>query len=328
MRICQIMAGDEEGGLENHFAALAGGLAALGDQVTVIAHERYRDRLRPAAEFLPLDLAGSRRNPLLRRRLRRLVEHAAPDIVHAHAGKAAALLAAIEVPAPAVGTVHGVKRNLAAYRRFDAVIGVSPGVLAKLDHPRKFVVFNGVAPPPEGASRAALRAAFAIPAGQSVTVAVGRLARVKRFDRVVELWDAALGHLLVLGDGPERPSLERLAAGKPVTFGGFRSDARALMAGADLMVCASEREGFGYVIAEALHARLPVVSTPVPGALDMLPASQLAPPDRLRDAIAACLGDLCATRARMQEAFAWAAATLTLERMVRATREVYAEFVA
>ena len=89
------------------------------------------------------------------------------------------------------------------------------------------------------------------------------------------------------------------------------------------MVFASEREGFSYAMAEALRARLPVVATPVPGAVDVLPAEHLAPPEDLGEALRRCLADLPAARARMATAFDWAERTLTVERMVAATRDLY-----
>ena len=325
LRICQVMAGDEEGGLETHFVALCNALAADGDAVTAIAHGKYQDRFDEPVRFRPLDLARGRRNPLLRRALRREIAGCAPDVVHAHAGKAAFVVAASRPPCPVVGTVHGLKKDLSPYGRFAAVVGVSAGVLAGLDHPRKRVIFNGVPSNPEPLSKSALRKRFGIAGEMRVTLAVGRLAPVKGFDRLIAMWDRALGHLLVLGEGPERPRLARLAAGKPVTLAGHQADARALMGGADLVVFASEREGLSLALVEALRARVPVVSTPVPGAVDLLPPSQLAEARELRGAVAACLADLDAVRTRMGPVFDWAARTLTVERMVAETRRVYEE---
>lgn len=323
MRVCQIMGGDDEGGLETHFAELSNALAASGDEVAVICHARYAQRFDPAVRFHPLDLTKSRRNPFLRRRLRRLLHALAPDVAHAQGGKAANLLAATRPSARLVGTVHNVKKDLSAYAGFDAVIGVSPGVLTPLAHPRKVVVYNGVHPPPPALAPKALRRRFDIPEGRTVTVAVGRLVPAKGLPRLIASWHPALGHLLILGDGPQRAELQALAKDKPVTLAGFQADARALLGAADLMVFASTREGFSYAMAEALRAEVPIVATPVPGAVDLLPASHLAPPSELISAIARALDDLDAARSRMRGVFDWAARTLTVERMASATREVY-----
>ena len=328
MRICQLMGGADVGGLETHFAQLANGLAAAGDTVVAIGHPRYGAGLDRGVVYLPLDLSRWRRNPLLRRQLKRLLGQAGPDVVHAQGGKAAHLLAADAPAAKLVGTVHNVKRDLSAYAGFDAVIGVSDGVLAGLDHPRKVVVYNGVTPPPAPLTGDDLRRRFGLEAAGTVTVAVGRLVLAKGLAALVRLWHEGLGQLLIVGDGPLRPRLEALAAGKPVTLVGFQEDARRLLGGADLMVFASEREGFSYAMAEALRARLPVVSTPVPGAAEVLPAAQVAPPGELEAAISRSLGDLAAARERMAAVFDWAERTLTVEHMVAATRDVYRALLA
>ena len=323
MHVCQILGGDEEGGLETHFVDLCNGLAEAGDKVSVIAHEHYRKRMAASIDYLPLNLSRGRRNPFLRRSLRALIESAQPDIVHAHAGKASALTAAVRCRAPVVGTIHALKKDLSPYHGFNAVIGVSQGVLKALDHPHKTVIPNGVHDSDATLTRSELRQRFGIDDNGPVTLAVGRLVPVKGFDRLINQWQAGLGHLLIVGDGPERIKLERLAAGKAVILAGYQADARALMSAADLLVFSSEREGFSYALAEALHARLPVVSTLVPGAEDVLPESHLVPVEELGATIDRCLTDLPAARSRMATAFDWAAQTLTIERMVAATRQVY-----
>ena len=91
------------------------------------------------------------------------------DLVHAHAGKAAALMAALRSPVPVVGTVHALKKDLSAYRRFAAVIGVSGGVLAACGHGRKTVIHNGVRRSPATIARDQLRRRFGIAADARVT---------------------------------------------------------------------------------------------------------------------------------------------------------------
>ena len=77
-------------------------------------------------------------------------------------------------------------------------------------------------------------------------------------------------HLLVIvGDGELRPTLEAKAAslgiGDRVLFAGQRSNPFCWMAGADLFVLASEYEGLGLVLTEALACGTPVVSVDCPG---------------------------------------------------------------
>ena len=330
MRICQVLAAAEDGGVENHVYALANALAERGDEVALVAHSKHAAAVCEQVAFHAVDLTRSRRNPLARRNLKRAIAAARPDVVHAHAGKAAALVAGLALPCPTVGTVHGTKRDLSPYQRFTRVIGVSQGVIARLDHPGKAVVYHGVPAPKlrPGVCRQATVREFGFDPDLPLCLAVGRLVPVKAFHRLIDFWSEDLGHLVIVGEGPERLRLERLAKGRPVVLAGFRHDVRTLMQAADLLVISSTREAFHLGMAEALRERLPVVSTRVCGPEEILPSEQLADADDLEAAVRRSLSDLNATRERMNPTFDWAERTLTVERMVEETRRVYAQAMA
>ena len=74
--------------------------------------------------------------------------------------------------------------------------------------------------------------------------------------------------LVIVGDGFQRRSLERLAGGQ-VAFTGFRHDVKDLYQALDLFVCPSRYEPFGRVIAEALDAGVPVVAADAQGPVDI-----------------------------------------------------------
>ena len=325
-----MLAAAEDGGVENHVYALSNALAERGDDVALIAHAKHARSVCRNVTFHAVDLTRSRRNPLARRDLKRAIASTRPDVVHAHAGKAAALVAGLALSCPSVGTVHGTKRDLSAYRRLTQVIGVSQGVIEQLDHPAKAVVYHGVpaSRPGTGPCRKAIAQELGIDASKPLCLAVGRLVPVKGFHRLVEFWSDDLGSLVIVGEGPERRRLQRLAAGRPVAFAGFRCDVRALMQAADLLAISSTREAFHLGMAEALRERLPVVSTRVCGPAEILPAAQLADADGLETAVRRSLFDLDATRRRMAPTFDWAERTLTVERMVAETRRVYAQAMA
>ena len=107
---------------------------------------------------------------------------------------------------------------------------------------------------------------------EAVALAVGSLLPVKRFDRFLEALATARGRGTALvgaivGDGPERGALERLAARlgllpDGVRFLGARSDVPALLADADFLVVTSRHEGFPNVVLEACAASRPVIVTP------------------------------------------------------------------
>ena len=75
--------------------------------------------------------------------------------------------------------------------------------------------------------------------------------------------------LLLLGDGPLREHLEdtvvNLDLAKNVKFAGWRTDVMNILPSTDLFVLASEWEGFGLAILEAMSFSLPIIATKVGG---------------------------------------------------------------
>jgi glycosyltransferase involved in cell wall biosynthesis len=101
-------------------------------------------------------------------------------------------------------------------------------------------------------------------------LALGRLHRNKAFDVLLRaLADIPDAHLWLAGEGPLAEPLRRLArelgVAARVGFLGWRDDAAALMAAADVLVCPSREEPFGNVIVEAWARRLPVVAAAAAG---------------------------------------------------------------
>ncbi len=314
MTIALVVAGRGDGGLERHVISLANALAARHD-VTLVGHPSFTG---PRAA--PLDLTRSRFDPVILWQLARTLRALRPDIIHAHANKAAAMISAIRsfLPGRRVATIHGLKRDTRMYRSFDAVIAVSQGIAERVVHPNLHVIYNGIAPLPPGPP-------LDLDAPGPVTVAVGRLAPVKGFDVLLRAWSGLPGTLLIVGDGPERRTLEALAPPN-VRLLGQRDDVAAILRRADVVVIPSRREGFPLILAEALHCRRVVVATEVPGVREILPASRLVPvenPLALRAKLRATIENLPAAAAECAAAWEFAAAELTLAQMVAKTEAVY-----
>lgn len=104
-----------------------------------------------------------------------------------------------------------------------------------------------------------------------VVVAIARLYPKKRIDLFLNALAVARSQMpcvrgLIVGDGPERAHLESVAQSAGllpdgVAFTGTRNDIPALLKQADMLVLASEHEGFPNVILEAMAAGLPIVTT-------------------------------------------------------------------
>ncbi len=337
MKVCQIMAGNEEGGLENHFVELCNGLSERVDEVVVIAHEKYRERFLPEVRFIPLDLSRKRRNPRLLFRLAMLIRREAPDIVHAQASKAVDMLARIRafVPGYRIGTLHGRKKNLGMYARMHTVIGVSRGVTEGLKHPDIRVVYNGIKPyTGVQYDKSGLAAQYQLDPALPVAIAVGRLVPLKGFGDLLRAWPVEKGQLLIVGDGPERSRLSELIASlglkEQVMLTGHRSDARGMMTGADVLLVSSHREGFNYTVVEALSCGLPVLSTQVPVAQEILPEPYLVPVNdqpALEEALVRVLSDVEVARIDQQSLFDWAREIFTIDHMVEQTAALYHELL-
>lgn len=106
-----------------------------------------------------------------------------------------------------------------------------------------------------------------------VCLSLGRLVPGKRVDRLLRAWallprEGATQTLLVVGDGPERPRLEALAAElglDDVRFEGATTAVLDYLHAADIFASASEREGLSLALLEAMAAGLAVIVTELPG---------------------------------------------------------------
>jgi len=338
MKICQVLCSRGAGGLERHFVDLCNRLAERHD-IIAIAHPEFRASLNAQVRFEPLDMSGWRYNPLVLTRLYGVLRRHHPDIVHAQANKAAAMVGLLRraIRAKRVATVHNLKRDTRMFRSFDQVIAVSRQAAAQLKHSHVEVIFNGIVPPtlPLKADHQYLCASLGVELPQPTVISVGRLVPAKGFDVLLRAWTDVKASLVIVGDGPQRSALEKLARelalSDRVIFAGFRQDVPALLAGADLMVIASRNEGFPYVLVEGLHVRQVVVATRVPGAMDVLPESFMVDygaPEQLAAAVRRVLADVEAARRIFAPVWELAARELSLARMAEKTEQVYQKALA
>jgi glycosyltransferase involved in cell wall biosynthesis len=122
--------------------------------------------------------------------------------------------------------------------------------------------------PPEARGRVGVRP------GRFVIGAAGRLSAEKGFDVLIRCVDGLAREgrdveLLIVGDGDERPALERLiaelGAGDRVRLLGYRGDLKEIYQALDVFALSSYREGLPNVLLEAMAMEVPVVATRVAG---------------------------------------------------------------
>jgi len=177
---------------------------------------------------------------------------------------------------------------------------------------------------------------------QPVFAFVGRLVWLKGVDLLFEAFRKIppAARLLIIGDGPERARLERLAAdpafGGRIEFLGFKpqKEIRDILAGATALILPSLHECGGAVILEAFACRTPAIATDWGGPKEYVTAETgiLVPPDGRQsfiDGLAAAMAKLSsdpALAARMGEAarrhvaanFSWRAKALQMMEIYKA----------
>ena len=133
-----------------------------------------------------------------------------------------------------------------------------------------YVVPTGIDPTPfdDRSGREAFRAQYGISPDTVLMVAVGRLGKEKNYEEVLNYLakvDDPRVRLLLVGDGPDRASLERqaeeLKLGDRIIFAGMipHSEIASCYNAADLFVCASSSETQGLTYLEAQAASLPIL---------------------------------------------------------------------
>lgn len=272
MKILQAIAGAEFGGAEAFFMRLAPALSRVGvDQRVVIRKHDSRAGILRDAGIDPVELAfGGRLDFATTRRLATEIDSFRPDIVLSWMNRASLFCARARKRSQhgfvQVGRLGGYYQTK-YYRGFDHLIGNTPGIVDYLTgegwpEDRAHYAPNFVAGP---SLPAVAREDLSTPSDAPLLLALGRLHQNKAFDVLLRAMADLPGiWLWIAGEGEERASLEKLAAQTGVAdrirFLGWRDDASALLAAADILVCPSRIEPLGNVVIEAWAHDVPVVA--------------------------------------------------------------------
>ncbi len=237
--------------------------------------------------------------PSFLRQLRSLIRSLAPDVVHtwlyapgfwgraaARWAKAAAIVASTRTGALYRHWYEGVLDRWLSRRTATRIVnsrGVADNLVTHVGiRPEQIrVIYNGVATDRLAASsdRAALRRRLGWPPEAPVLLSVGRLVPEKNYPlmlRVVARLRTRHAGLrwYVAGWGRLESELKSQAASlglsDAVGLMGARDDVADLLHAADLFVMTSTSEGFSNALLEAMWVGLPVVSTRVNGAVEVI----------------------------------------------------------
>ena len=292
-------------------------------------------------------------DPLAAWRLRQVIRSQRIDVVHAHTAHAVAVgaLAMLGSTVPLVVSRRvdfPLRDNAGTRWKYNCaamLIAISRAVARVLEHggvgsERIRVVPDGV-----DIHRATMPAARELLASLGVSgqgalvVQVTQLVPhkdplnfVRAMARTRELVPSV--QALLVGDGPLRPDVVReiRACGltSVVHLAGYRTDADALLAAADVATLSSSEEGMGSVLLDALAFGLPVAATDAGGIPEVIVdgvSGLLSPrrnPAALGEAIARLIMD-STLRARVASNARPRACEFSVERMTNRTIDVYEE---
>lgn len=301
MRILFLLYSLGAGGAERVTATLANYWADQGHQVTLLTFAPVEDdfySLRPSISRISLNQVGISAHPVaaaaanihrIRALRQALIQHR-PQVAIAMMASANVLLAIagfglqglvtvgserIHPPQLPLGRFWEVLR-WGAYGLLDAVVAQTERsadwIRSHTLAGRVVVIENPLTPDPS-AKPPLIPPSALVASGDRIVLAVGRLVHQKGFDLLLRAcarlsWLHQEWRLVILGEGPDRPVLERfcLAHGleERVLMPGRLGNVSEWYARADLFVLSSRYEGFPNVLAEAMAAGLPVVSSNCP----------------------------------------------------------------
>jgi glycosyltransferase involved in cell wall biosynthesis len=291
-------------------------------------------------------------------RLIREIRRLRPDVVQTHTAKAGMLgrIAARSARVPTIihtyhgHTMHGYfPRSIVWFfvrierwlgRRTDRLITVGTRVrdeliAAGIGVAAQYVVVPPGVPDPGPLPLDSARGLLDLPKDREIVTFVGRLTRVKRPDRFLEVAESIAASrpdtiFLIVGDGELRSDLESRVDVADVRFLGWRPDVSSIYAASDLVVLTSDNEGMPVVLVEASIVGRACVTTDVGSASEVVKHGEtgLVVSTRVEDITAAALrllGDPAMrqtfganARERTLERFGTAAVAQSLENVYRA----------
>lgn len=359
---------DPIGGMQNHAAQLSRALDGLGVRQTVVttrppdapAVARLGRHGRVVRLGLPVAALRQGYGAAAWLRAPGLADGA--DLVHAHLGDDLAVLpvarhVAAHARAPLVVTVHGETRRGGPFRTVGARIerhglARADAVIALTEGTRDALAAGGVADErlhvvPSGVGAEFLTGLGVPELGEPVVPEripaprigyVGRLAGRKGVDVLLRafalLRDRTDAHLVIVGDGPERAGLQRLAArlriGDRTHFLGFvpHDYVPRVLRELNVLALPSRHEGPGSVLLEAMHSRVPIVASRTGGVPELVEhrrSGLLVSPENPAE-LAAALRELLESRALARAVTVAARRRVhdrTWDRLVHRVMEVY-----
>ncbi|WP_130830733.1 glycosyltransferase [[Erwinia] mediterraneensis] len=295
MKIIFIITGMGIGGAEKQLSLLASKMSSRGHNVLIISLSANIEV--DIDSNIGIEVLDMNKNPLslicALSKASRIINKFKPDIVHSHMFHANIFARILRVfnPFPVListshSTFEGGKLRMLAYRITqnipDISTNVSPDAVAAFikkkaaSSGKMITVYNGIDTDKfrySLISRNELRKEWSIDSETKIILSVGRLVVSKDYPNLIKAYKYLIqknllksnSKLVIVGSGPLESSLKKLVDSyelkNHVLFLGARNDIEKIFSTADLFVLASQWEGFGLVVAEAMACERIVVAT-------------------------------------------------------------------
>jgi len=283
-----------------------------------------------------------------RRQLWEIIDQYNPDLIHSHTFKAGVLVRSKRTSIPIIHTFHGHHLYDPDYGKFArVVINASERVLAKRS--KKILTigsrvgeellvvgigrrsqYQSIAPGvrvPKISHRTKVARKFSLNSDRSNVLWMGRLTRVKRPDRVIELATRFPEvNLIMAGDGELRAELESIAPSNVYFLGVQNSD--EMFSLADVVLLTSDSEGMPLTLIEGQMAGIPAIATDV-GSVSEIVENELTglvtstQIDHIASSLGRLLGDSMLRSIMAKNARERALDRFSIEKMVNSHIQVY-----
>jgi len=218
-----------------------------------------------------------------RRQLWEIVDKYNPDLIHSHTFKAGVLVRSKRTSIPIIHTFHGHHLYDPDYGKFAKL--VLNGIERKLARRSKKILtigsrvgkelldvgigkrsqYQSIAPGvrvPKFSDRSKVVRKFSLSPDRSNVLWMGRLTRVKRPDRVIQIAKHFTDvNFIISGDGELRAELESIAPSNVYFLGVQSSD--EMFSLADIVLLTSDSEGMPLTLIEGQMAGVPAIATDV-----------------------------------------------------------------
>ena len=311
MRIMQIIARMNLGGPAVIVAELMQGLDSSSFKMQLVTgfcaddEADYLDEVAPNIPVTRIAGLGRSVSPFCDLKsffvLLKLIRQYQPDVIHTHTAKAGVLgrlAGLIAYPsAKRIHTYHGhllhgyfpawkiqivvsIEKLLA--RPSAALITIGTQVRkdlleARIGKPKQYsVIFPGLGSL-NTQTKASARKELSLEQNKMYIVFVGRLAQIKRPDRLIDIArDLQINHpgveILVVGAGEKFTEIKELVRKEslPMIPLGWRNDIERILSASDIAILCSDNEGIPLTLIQASQAGLPIISTNVGSVRDIV----------------------------------------------------------